>query len=104
MTGATGILDRLAKDGRIARDWVAGLRGVDTQIDSKIEACLEKVAALGPYLPAEDEQNALIWRAFELPLANVRVLLLGQDPYPRLERATGLSFSTGLDGDVPASL
>ena len=98
------ILDRLAGDDRIAPDWVAGLRGVDPGIDSKIDTCLARVAAAGPYLPAEDEPNSLIWRAFKLPLTQVRVLILGQDPYPSAAHATGLSFSTGPDGDVPDSL
>lgn len=97
-------MDRLAKDERIAADWVGGLRAADAEIDSKIEACLAKVAAAGSYLPVEQEKNSVIWRAFELPLTQVRVLILGQDPYPDPARATGLSFSTGLGGDVPASL
>ncbi|MFL6131166.1 MAG: uracil-DNA glycosylase [Nocardioidaceae bacterium] len=104
MTTALRILDRLAGDGRIAPDWVAGLRAADAGIDSKIDICLANVAAAGSYLPAEAEANSLIWRAFELPLSEVRVLILLQDPYPDPVRATGLSFSTGPGGDVPASL
>ncbi len=98
------ILDRLAADGRISADWVGGLRGADDRIDSKIEGCLGRVAAAGPYLPLEQEANSVIWRAFELPLREVRVVILGQDPYPNELRAVGLSFSTGPGGDVPASL
>jgi uracil-DNA glycosylase len=98
------ILDRLAGDERIAPDWVAGLRAVDPGIDSKIDTCLARVAAAGPYLPVEDEPNSVIWRAFELPLTQVRVLILGQDPYPSAARAMGLSFSTGPAGDIPDSL
>ncbi len=101
---ATQILDRLAGDERIAADWVAGLRAADAGIDSKIDVCLEKVAAAGSYLPVEEDEHSVIWRAFELPLTQVRVLILGQDPYPDPARATGLSFSTGPDGDVPDSL
>ena len=101
---AARILDRLAGDERIAADWVAGLRAADAGIDSKIDGCLAKVAAAGSYLPVEQEKNSVIWRAFELPLTQVRVLILGQDPYPDPARATGLSFSTGPGGDVPASL
>jgi uracil-DNA glycosylase len=104
VAGAARILDSLAGDGRIAADWVAGLRGADAGIDTKLEACLAKVAGAGPHLPAEQEGNSVMWRAFELPLARVRVLILGQDPYPDPARATGLSFSTGPAGDVPDSL
>lgn len=104
MAGAVPTLDRLARDGRIAADWVAGLRAADAGIDSKVETCLAKVTDSGPHLPFEEEGTSVIWRAFELPLADVRVLILGQDPYPDPARATGLSFSTGPGGDVPDSL
>ncbi|MCK0111363.1 uracil-DNA glycosylase [Ornithinimicrobium sp. F0845] len=98
------ILDRPAGDKRVAPGWVAGLRAVDPGIDFKVDDCLERVTAAGPYLPVEDEPNSVLWRAFELPLSQVRVLILGQDPYPSAARAMGLSFSTGPAGDVPDSL
>lgn len=104
MSGPSRILDRLAEDGTIAPDWVVGLRAADVGIDAKLETCLAKVAAAGPHLPVDRHENSVIWRAFELPLAKVRVLILGQDPYPDPARATGLSFSTGHGGDVPDSL
>lgn len=97
-------LDRLAGDARIAADWVAGLRAADADIDTKLEVCLANVADAGPHLPVEQQGKSGMWRAFELPLAEVRVLLLGQDPYPDPVRATGFSFSTGPGGDVPDSL
>lgn len=71
MTGAAQILDRLAGDGRIAVDWVAGLGAADPGIDTKLEACLANVAGAGPYLPVEQDENSVIWRAFELPLNQV---------------------------------
>ena len=98
------VLDRLAGTGRIAGDWVDGLRAVDPHIDAKIDSSLKRVAEAGECLPHEGEPNAVIWRAYELPLAKVRVLILGQDPYPSVKNATGLSFSTGPNGDVPDSL
>lgn len=104
MADSVRILDQLASDERIAPDWVAGLRAVDPGIDSRIDTCLARVASGGPYLPVEDEPNSVIWRAFELPLTQVRVLILGQDPYPNAARAIGLSFSTGPGGDIPDSL
>lgn len=104
MADSVQILDQLAGDERIAPDWVAGLRAVDPGVDSKIDTCLARVASGGAYLPVEDEPNSVIWRAFELPLTQVRVLILGQDPYPNAARAIGLSFSTGPAGDVPDSL
>lgn len=104
MVEAAPILDRLAGDGRIAADWVAGLRAADADIDTKLKACLAKVADAGPHLPIERQGKSGMWRAFELPLGEVRVLLLGQDPYPDPARATGWSFSTGPGGAVPDSL
>lgn len=31
-----------------------------------------------------------------MPAENVRVIILGQDPYPRKESATGISFHDGM--------
>ncbi len=48
-----------------------------------------EVAAGRGFLPAGDA----ILRAFERPMADVRVLIVGQDPYPTPGHAVGLSFS-----------
>ena len=48
-----------------------------------------ETAAGRPYLPAG--QNVL--RAFAAPLADVKVLIVGQDPYPTPGHPVGLSFS-----------
>jgi uracil-DNA glycosylase len=46
-----------------------------------------------------------IFNAFYMtPLTNVKVVLIGQDPYPNPDNAMGLSFSTRGGGPVPASL
>lgn len=100
MVGSTKTLDALARDQRIAPDWVEALRRVDPAIDGKVDACLTKVSDSGLYLPEE----GAIWRAFKVPLADIRVLILGQDPYPNPSHAVGLSFSTGPGGPIPASL
>ena len=34
-----------------------------------------------------------IFRAFEIPIAQIKVVIIGQDPYPNPEHAMGLSFS-----------
>jgi len=47
--------------------------------------------------------RADIFRAFTFPLDNVRVLILGQDPYPGDGVADGLAFSTRSIA-IPASL
>ena len=94
------ILDALVRDQKVAPDWVEALRRVDPTMDGKVDVCLTKLSDSGPYLPTE----SAIWRAFEVPLADVRVLILGQDPYPNPSHAVGLSFSTGPNGPIPASL
>ncbi len=45
-----------------------------------------------------------IFRAFEYPLQDVRVVIFGQDPYPGPGVADGLAFSSLPDQRVPASL
>lgn len=50
-----------------------------------------EVAAGRGYLPPGPQ----VLRAFEQPLDEVRVLIVGQDPYPTTGHAVGLSFSVG---------
>ncbi len=61
----------------------------------------EEVAAGRGYLPAGKN----ILRAFTQPLDDVRVLIVGQDPYPTPGHAVGLSFSVAPDvRPIPRSL
>lgn len=58
-------------------------------------------AAGHPYLPAPEH----VLRAFRQPLDDVRVLIVGQDPYPTPGHAVGLSFSVAPDvRPLPRSL
>jgi uracil-DNA glycosylase len=50
--------------------------------------------------PARSE----IFRAFQEPIDEVKVLILGQDPYPGEGVADGLAFSTHPQNPIPASL
>ena len=60
----------------------------------------ENAAGRG-YLPA----GANVLRAFQQPFGDVRVLIVGQDPYPTPGHAVGLSFSVAPDvRPVPRSL
>jgi uracil-DNA glycosylase len=45
-----------------------------------------------------------VMRAFELPVEKVRVLLLGQDPYPTEGMACGLAFANAPGTKTPQSL
>ena len=60
----------------------------------------EENAAGRDYLPAPDA----ILRAFEVPLSAVRVLIVGQDPYPTPGDPVGLSFSVPAGHPLPRSL
>jgi uracil-DNA glycosylase len=73
----------------VAPDWAESLRPVEPQI-SELGAFLRaEISAGRSYLPAGDN----ILRAFRQPLADVRVLIVGQDPYPTPGHPVGLSFS-----------
>jgi uracil-DNA glycosylase len=61
----------------------------------------DEIAEGRAYLP--EGKNVL--RAFSRPLAQVRVLIVGQDPYPTPGHAVGLSFSVAPDvRPLPRSL
>lgn len=48
-------------------------------------------------------QRENVFRVFEMPVDKVKVVILGQDPYPNLGDAIGLSFVNGTN-KTPASL
>lgn len=81
--------------------WAAALGPVAAQIAAMGEFLRAEVAAGNTYLPAGDQ----ILRAFEQPLAGVKILIVGQDPYPTPGHPVGLSFSVDPDvRPVPRSL
>lgn len=85
----------------VAPDWADALAPVEDRISAMGAFLREEVAAGHGYLPAGDH----ILRAFTLPLADVRVLILGQDPYPTPGHPVGLSFSVAPDvRPLPGSL
>ena len=81
--------------------WVPALEPVADTITAMGEFLRAEVAAGRGYLPAGDR----VLRAFSLPLPDVRVLVVGQDPYPTPGHPVGLSFSVAPDvRPVPRSL
>ena len=81
--------------------WAAALEPVAAAVTSLGEFLREEVAAGRGYLPA----GGHVLRAFERPLDDVRVLIVGQDPYPTPGHAVGLSFSVAPEVQpVPRSL
>lgn len=69
--------------------WAAALAPVAPNVAAMGDFLRAEVAAGRPYLPAGDR----VLRAFEAPLDQVRVLIVGQDPYPTPGHPVGLSFS-----------
>jgi uracil-DNA glycosylase len=97
MSALAGLLDR----GLVAPDWAEALAPVDADLAAMGQFLRAEVAAGRRYLPHGDQ----ILRAFSRPLADVRVLVVGQDPYPTPGHPVGLSFSVAPDvRPIPRSL
>lgn len=85
----------------MAPDWAEAFAPVESNI-----------RAMGNFLRAEHEAGRAtlpagtdIFRAFTYPMSDVRVLVIGQDPYPTPGHAMGLSFSVQPDvHPIPRSL
>ena len=69
--------------------WAQALAPVEPVIAEMGEFLRAELAAGRRYLPA----GANVLRAFTRPFDEVRVLIVGQDPYPTPGHAVGLSFS-----------
>jgi uracil-DNA glycosylase len=81
--------------------WAEALAPVAPTITALGDYLRAEVAAGRGYLPA----GRHVLRAFEQPLDAVRVLIVGQDPYPTPGHPVGLSFSVAPDvRPVPRSL
>lgn len=80
----------LAATKQIAADWAEALAPVQPQLDSLTAFLAAEREAGHGVLP--EQQNIL--RAFRQPLGSVRVLIVGQDPYPTPGHPIGLSFAT----------
>ena len=81
--------------------WARALEPVAPVIAEMGEFLRAELAAGRRYLPA----GANVLRAFQQPFDEVRVLIVGQDPYPTPGHAVGLSFSVSADTrPLPRSL
>ena len=81
--------------------WADVLEPVAGDVAAMGEFLRAELAAGRSYLPA----GANVLRAFSQPFDDVRVLIVGQDPYPTPGHAVGLSFSVGPDvRPLPPSL
>ena len=85
----------------VTPDWAEALAGVEPRIHEMGNFLRAETANGRGFLPCGDR----ILRAFSRPMADVRVLIVGQDPYPTPGHPVGLSFSVERDvRPLPRSL
>ena len=82
-------LPELADAGLVDPGWAKALEPVAPDLAALGDRLRAEVAAGRSYLPAGDR----VLRAFQRPLTDVRVLIVGQDPYPTPGHPIGLSFA-----------
>lgn len=81
--------------------WDLALAPVASQITEMGDFLRAEIAAGRQFLPAPDR----VFAAFAVPFDQVKVLIVGQDPYPTPGHAMGLSFSVWPDvTPIPRSL
>jgi uracil-DNA glycosylase len=92
---SAGFLDGVHPSWAPAFDRVKGvLAEIDDRLDNEEHSGIRH---------APDRRD--MFRAFRMPLDSIRVIVLGQDPYPTPGHAVGLSFSTGREvRPLPRSL
>ncbi|MBQ7447027.1 MAG: uracil-DNA glycosylase [Eubacterium sp.] len=86
----------------IANDWLAPLKGefAKPYYRDLYQKVLQEYRTVKVFPPAND-----IFNAFHLtPLSEVKVVILGQDPYHNDGQAHGLCFSVQPGTDIPPSL
>nr|WP_306461715.1 uracil-DNA glycosylase [Nocardioides humilatus] len=85
MSALAGLVDK----GLMAPDWAEALAPVDDRVAAMGDFLRAELAAGRTYLPAGEH----VFRAFRRPLSDVRVLIVGQDPYPTPGHPIGLCFA-----------
>lgn len=89
-------LDSLMEPG-----WAAAMAGAEPQVRRMLDFAEGRRRAGAVVLPAPER----ILRAFTIPFDSVKVLIVGQDPYPTPGHPVGLSFSVAPDvSPLPPSL
>lgn len=85
----------------MADDWAQALESVESNIRAMGNFLREEHATGRHTLPPAQD----IFNAFQTPMSQVKVLVVGQDPYPTPGHAMGLSFSVRKDvRPIPRSL
>lgn len=82
----------------IDKSWIEG--GLDLDLIEKVLDVIAEKRKTKEILPS---QNDVLNAIKQTSLDNVKILIIGQDPYPSAEHAHGLAFSS-LSDKTPASL
>ncbi|PWC07366.1 uracil-DNA glycosylase [Mycetocola zhujimingii] len=82
-------LTELAAQGLIDPGWASALEPVQPELSALSEFLDAETASGRGFLPAPEN----VLRAFRSPLDGIRVLIVGQDPYPTPGHPIGLSFA-----------
>jgi len=94
-------MTRRALPELVSPDWAEALAPVSDTIATMGDFLRAEIAAGRQYLPA----GTHVLRAFSRPLSEVKVLIVGQDPYPTPGHPVGLSFSVAPTvSPIPRSL
>ena len=94
-------LEKLAGQGLIHPSWVEPLNPAQGSLDLVAEFIEQELVAGRQVFPLQ--QN--IMRAFKVPFEQIKVVIVGQDPYPTPGDAVGLSFSVAPESSqLPRSL
>lgn len=71
---------------KIHASWNSFLTPENRQLILDIKKCIRSAAL--PFTP----EPGLVLRFFQVPLAEIKIIILGQDPYPQPDIATGRAF------------
>lgn len=94
-------LVELFRAPRVHESWIEHCPDIPRLLETVQPLIDAEVAAGHNILPAPEQ----VFRAFTMPIAAVRVLIIGQDPYPTPGHPVGLSFSVHPDvRPLPRSL
>ena len=94
-------LEELARQGLIDASWVKPLQPVQELLEHLALTLAEESTRGIHIFPAQEN----IMRAFIVPFEDVKVVIVGQDPYPTPGDAVGLSFSVAPERkNLPRSL
>lgn len=68
--------------------------------DEKLRELNTKILPNQTFYPEAEN----IFNVFSMPVQDIKVVILGQDPYPRKGQAIGYSFAVSEETNIPASL